>query len=96
MSIPAVITLSSTVVLGISAGRDANLLVVIIGALLFAILIGAFNGILISIFELNALIVTLAVGAMTCGATLWYRDARPAEARVPPLMASWEDALFLG
>ena len=38
LSIPAVITLSSTVVLGISAGRDANLLAAIIGALLFAIL----------------------------------------------------------
>ena len=92
LSIPAVITLSSTVVLGISAGRDANLLAAIIGALL----IGAVNGILISIFELNALIVTLAVGAMTSGATLWYRDALPAEARVPPLMAAWGDARLFG
>lgn len=92
LSIPAVITLSSTVVLGISAGRDANLLAAIIGALL----IGAVNGILISIFELNALIVTLAVGAMTSGATLWYRDALPAEARVPPLMASSGDARLFG
>jgi ribose transport system permease protein len=96
LSIPAVITLSSTVVLGISAGRDANLLAAIIGALLFAILIGAVNGILISIFELNALIVTLAMGAMTSGATLWYRDALPAEARVPPLMASSGDARLFG
>ena len=97
LSIPAVITLSSTVVLGISAGRDANLLAAIVGALLFAILIGAANGILISVFELNALIVTLAVGAMTSsGATLWYRDALPAEARVPPLMASSGDARLFG
>jgi ribose transport system permease protein len=96
LSIPAVITLSSTVVLGISAGRDANLLAAIVGALLFAILIGAANGILISVFELNALIVTLAVGAMTSGATLWYRDALPAEARVPRLMATWGDARLFG
>ena len=96
LSIPAVITLSSTVVLGISAGRDANLLAAIVGALLFAILIGAANGILISVFELNALIVTLAVGAMTSGATLWYRDALPAEARVPPLIAAWGDARLFG
>ena len=81
---------------GISAGRDANLLAAIVGALLFAILIGAANGILISVFELNALIVTLAVGAMTSGATLWYRDALPAEARVPPLMAAWGDARLFG
>jgi ribose transport system permease protein len=96
LSIPAVITLSSTVILGISAGRDANLLPAIIGALLFAILVGAVNGVLIAIFELNALIVTLAVGAITSGATLWYRDSLPAEARVPPLMAAWGDARLFG
>jgi ribose transport system permease protein len=96
LSIPAVITLSSTVILGISAGRDANLFPAIAGALLFAMLLGAANGVLVALFRLNALIVTLAVGAITSGATLWYRDALPAEARVPPLMAEWGDARLLG
>ena len=40
-------------------------------------LIGAANGILVAVFKLNALIVTLAVGAITSGATLWYRDIAP-------------------
>ena len=96
LSIPAVITLSSTIVLGFSGGHDDAMLFAVCGALLFATLIGLINGILVAVFELNALIVTLAVGAITTGATLWYRDSLPQEARVPPSMAAWGDARFLG
>jgi ribose transport system permease protein len=96
LSIPAVITLSSTIVLGLSGGHDEAILYAVCGALLFATLIGLINGILVAVFELNALIVTLAVGAITTGATLWYRDSLPQEARVPPGMAAWGDARFLG
>ncbi len=96
LSIPAVITLSSTIVLGFSGGHDEAMLAAVCGALFFATLIGLINGLLIAVFELNALIVTLAVGAITAGATLWYRDALPQEARVPPGMAAWGDARFVG
>jgi ribose transport system permease protein len=96
LSIPAVITLSSTIMLGFSGGQDDALVMAVCGALAFATLIGLINGILIAVFELNALIVTLAVGAITTGATLWYRVALPQEARVPPGMAAWGDARFLG
>jgi ribose transport system permease protein len=96
LSIPAVITLSSTIVLGFSGGHNEALLAAVCGALLFATLIGLINGILIAVFELNALIVTLAVGAITTGTTLWYRVTLPQEARVPPEMAAWGDARFLG
>jgi ribose transport system permease protein len=96
LSIPAVVTLSSTIVLGFSGGHDEAILVAICGALLFATLIGLINGILVAVFELNALIVTLAVGAITTGATLWYRNTLPQEARVPPGMADWGDARFIG
>jgi ribose transport system permease protein len=96
LSIPAVITLSSTIVLGFSSGHDEAILVAVCGALLFATLIGLINGVLVAVFGLNALIVTLAVGAITTGATLWYRDTLPQEARVPPGMAAWGDARFLG
>ncbi|HWW34411.1 MAG TPA: hypothetical protein VNZ23_04165, partial [Xanthobacteraceae bacterium] len=96
LSIPAVVTLSSTIVLGSSGGHDEAILVAVCSALLFATLIGLINGILVAVFELNALIVTLAVGAITTGATLWYRGTLPQEARVPPGMADWGDARFLG
>lgn len=96
LSIPAVVTLSSTIVLGFTGGHDEALLTAMCGALLFATLVGLINGILTAIFELNALIVTLAVGAITAGATLWYRDSLPQEARVPSEMAAWGDARLLG
>ncbi len=96
LSIPAVITLSSTIVLGVSGGHDDAILIAVCGALVFATLIGLINGVLIAVFELNSLIVTLAVGAITTGATLWYRGTLPQEARVPPGMAAWGDARFLG
>ena len=96
LSIPAVITLSSTIVLGFSAGHDDAISGAVLAALFFATMIGLINGFLITLFELNALIVTLAVGAITTGATLWYRDSLPQELHVPPGMAAWGDARFLG
>jgi ribose transport system permease protein len=96
LSIPAIITLSSTIVLGLSRGREEGLLFAIIGALSFAVLIGIVNGFLVAVFKLNALIVTLAVGAITSGATLWYRESLPAEARVPPALAEFGDSRVLG
>jgi ribose transport system permease protein len=95
LSIPAVITLSSTIILGFSGGRDDAMLAAIVAALFFSIVIGVINGLLVAVFELNALIVTLAVGAITSGVTLWYRESLPQEARVPPGMAAWGDARFL-
>ena len=96
LSIPAIITLSSTMILGFSRGRDEYALAATVVALFFAALIGLANGVLVAVFKLNALIVTLAVGAITSGATLWYRESLPAESRVPPEMAEWGDARILG
>jgi ribose transport system permease protein len=95
LSIPAVITLSSTIILGFSGGRDEAMLAAVVGALFFSTAIGFINGLLVAVFELNALIVTLAVGAITSGITLWYRESLPQEARVPPGMAAWGDARLL-
>jgi ribose transport system permease protein len=96
LSIPAIITLSSTIILGFSRGREEYALAATIGALFFATAIGMINGLLVAVFRLNALIVTMAVGAITSGATLWYRESLPAESRVPPRMAELGDARFLG
>jgi len=96
LSIPAIITLSSTIILGFSRGHDAALVMAVAGALFFATAIGFINGFLVAGLKLNALIVTLAVGAITTGATLWYRESLPQESRVPPGMAEWGDARFLG
>jgi ribose transport system permease protein len=95
LSIPAIITLSSTALLGVSVGDDSGLLAAIVVALLFATGVGFINGVLVGIFELNALIVTLAVGAITAGATLWCREGLAAESRVPPLLADFGSTRIL-
>ena len=61
-----------------------------------AVAIGLINGLLVAVLELNALIVTLAVGAITSGVTLWYRESLPAESRVPPAMAAWGGSRLFG
>ncbi len=96
LSIPAIVTLSSTILLGFSSGRDEDILVAVVAALLFAVAVGLINGTLVAILKLNALIVTLAVGAITTGATLWYRESLPAESRVPPALADWGGSRILG
>lgn len=95
LSIPAIMALSSTIILGFSGGRDEDMLVAIVAALAFAIAVGLVNGFFVAVLRLNALIVTLAVGAMTAGATLWYRDGLPAESRVPPALADWGSSRIL-
>jgi ribose transport system permease protein len=96
LSIPAIITLSSTMLLGVSEGRDEALFIAVIAALAFATLVGLTNGFLVAVVKLNALIVTLAVGAIVQGATLWYRETLPQEARVPPAIADWGGTRLLG
>lgn len=96
LSTPAVITLSSTLILGISRGHDSDVWMAVLVALASALAIGLVNGILVAVLELNALIVTLAVGAVTSGVTLWYRELLPAESRVPPAMAAWGGSRILG
>jgi ribose transport system permease protein len=96
LSIPAIITLSSTIILGFSRGRDEDVAIAILAALAFAVLIGLINGLLIAVLKLNALIVTLAVAAITAGATLWYRESLPQESRVPPALADLGGTRFLG
>jgi len=95
LSIPAIITLSSTVLLGFSRGRNDGLVFAIVAALMYASAVGMINGFLVAVLRLNALIVTLAVGAITAGATLWYRQGMPPESRVPVALADWGGSRFL-
>jgi ribose transport system permease protein len=95
LSTPAIITLSSTVLLGFSRGRNDALVFAIIAALFYASAIGLINGLLVAVLRLNALIVTLAVGAITAGATLWYRQTLPPESRVPAALADWGGSRIL-
>lgn len=96
LSVPATVTLASTLLLGVSQGQDSLAVWAVVVALAGAGAVGLVNGILIAVVRLNALIVTLAVGAVVSGVTLWYRQGLPAEARVPQALANFGGSRFLG
>ena len=83
LSAPAVVTLTSTVLLGVSAATGGNSTLAVIAAIGVALVVGLINGFFIAVLRLNALIVTLVIGAIVSGMTLGYRQALQAEATVP-------------
>ncbi len=96
LSVPAIVALTCSVLVGVSRGSDDRLLLAVAAALGVALAVGLINGALIAVLKLNALIVTLAVGAVTTGVNLWYRQGLPAEAKVPPALADLGSARLWG
>jgi ribose/xylose/arabinose/galactoside ABC-type transport system permease subunit len=96
LSVPSVVALSSAVLLGVSGGSDDRLWPAIGAAILVAVVIGAVNGALIAVLKMNALIVTLAVGAVVTGLAIWYRQSVAAESNVPPSLADFGSARAFG
>lgn len=96
LSVPSIVALSSALLLGVSGGSDDRLWLAVGAAILAAMVIGAINGVLIAVFKLNALIVTLAVGAIVTGIAIWYRQSVAAESNVPPALADFGSARMLG
>ncbi len=96
LSIPAIVALSSTIILGVSGGDDGSLLSAVILALVLSVAVGTVSGTLVAVFKLNPLVVTLAVGTILTGGTLWYRQGIAQESRVPPLLADLGEARILG
>lgn len=96
LSVPGTVALSSAVILGVSGGSNDRLWIAIVVALLVSAAVGAVNGFLVAVLKLNALIVTLAVGAIVSGVTLWYRQGFTAEAKVPESLAEFGSSRLLG
>jgi len=96
LSVPGIVAMSSAVLLGVSSGQDSRMVVAVAAALGVAVLIGLVNGLLVAVLKLNALIVTMAVGAIVTGLTLWYRQGFAAEARVPDAVAAFASARVAG
>lgn len=96
LSTPSIITMVGVVLLSVSGGQNAGMAEAILIALAMAAAVGGVNGFLIAFFRLNPLVVTLAVGTLTAGATLWYRTGLAQESRVPPALASWGAESMLG
>ena len=96
LSPPAIISLTSTVLLGVSGGHDERMVMAIGVALIAAAAVGLINGLLVALLKLNALIVTLSTGAIVSGLTLWYRQTLAAESKAPSLLADFGGAWTLG
>lgn len=96
LSVPAVVTMSGTVLLGLSHGSDDRLGMAVAGALVIAALIGLVSGILVAVVGLNSLIVTLSVGSITTGLVTWYRGTVAQEANVPGRLSSWSTQTITG
>lgn len=96
LSVPSIVSLASAVLLGVSNGSDDRLWLAILAALAAAVCVGLVNGLLVAMLRLNALIVTLATGAIVGGITLWYRQGLAAEAKVPETLAAFASQRALG
>lgn len=96
LSVPGIVAMSSALILGVSNGSDDRMWLAIAAALGVATLIGLINGLLVAVLRLNALIVTLATGAITTGITLFYRQGFAAEARVPEALGTWASLRLWG
>jgi ribose/xylose/arabinose/galactoside ABC-type transport system permease subunit len=96
LSVPGIITMSGTVVLGLSHGANGSLVGACLGVLAIAAVIGFANGVLVAVARLNPLIVTLSVGGVALGGTTWYRTGLAQEANVPGRLGTWASGELLG
>jgi ribose transport system permease protein len=96
LSVPGVITMSGTALLGLSQGSDGRLMPAVAGTLLLAGLVGFINGVLVSAGRLNALIVTLSTGGVVTGLTTAYRAGLAQESGVPATLSSWSTRSLFG
>lgn len=96
LSIPATITLTGTIVLKASDGKDSGLGTAVLTVVVACVVIGLVNGVLVEIFGLNALVVTLATGQLIGGITRLYRGPVPAVSNVPPALADFSSHSVAG
>ena len=96
LSVPAVITMVGTVVLGVSSGSNGQLTEAVLIALGLAAAVGVVNGLLVAYLGLNPLMVTLAVGQIVLGLTTEYRARIANESLVPAALSGWASGRLLG
>lgn len=96
LSVPGVMTMVGTVLIGVSHGAGSRLTQAIVICLVWSAVIGVANGALIGYAGLNPLVVTIATGQIVLGLTTSYRSGLANELGVPPQLASWANDRFLG
>ncbi|WP_413736465.1 ABC transporter permease [Sodalis sp. RH21] len=75
LSIAYTMTLSSVLIAVMNVNHDIGIGWAIAAALVLGIVIGAINGLLMTVFRIHSLIVTLGVGTFVHGITLWLSDS---------------------
>jgi ribose transport system permease protein len=96
LSVPGTFTLAGLIVVGVGQSSDERIVRAVLVALGVAALIGLVNGILIGGLNLNALIVTLAVGQIVIGITNRYYTSIAVQSAVPPGLSRWTSTRILG
>ncbi len=96
LSTPATLTLAMVIMTGVGQQADDRIGVAILTALGVAAIIGLVNGILIGGLELNALIVTLAVGQVVIGIINRYGRTFPVQTQVPAGWTAWTTTRVFG
>lgn len=96
LSVPGTLTLAAMIVVGVGQQADARLGLAVLTALGVAALIGLANGILIGGLNLNALIVTLAMGQVVAGVLSRYVRTFPVQSPVPGGFSRWSSTRILG
>jgi ribose transport system permease protein len=96
LSVPAAM---AVVAVGLMRAADATGLGPAAGvalSLVLGMLPAVVAGVLVAYLELSALIVTMALGALTLGATLWYQTTHGLASEVPPALSTWAANSTLG
>lgn len=96
LSTPGTVTLAALIMVGVGQQSDERMGIAILTAIGVGALIGLVNGILIGGFNLNALIVTLAVGQVVAGVVSRYVRTFPVQSAVPPGLSEWTSTRILG
>jgi ribose transport system permease protein len=96
LSVPAAM---AVVAVGLMRAADPTGLGVGVGlglSVMLGMLPALVSGFLVAYLELSALIVTMALGALTLGATLWYQTTHGLSSEVPQGLSAWAASRTLG
>lgn len=96
LSVPGVMTMVGTVLLGVSGGTDDRVLPGAAACLGLSAAVGLVNGVLVGYAGLNPLVVTMATGQIVLGVTTGLRSHVANETGVPPVLSSLAGHRILG
>jgi ribose transport system permease protein len=89
LSMAAAISLLANILVGVSEGQNDRLAYAIFIVLVWAVVIGLANGLLIAVLDLNPIIVTLSTGLILLGITDEYRVGIANNASVPESLSDF-------